>query len=286
MFGGVACIIELMSHRKRSCVVCGEEIDEGIVHSQKYCSNLKCRLEYFARIRRQARDFRENLKGIREALNEQVREFRGDAAGAAGISNPEDFTPTAVPVNKRQVGRLPKERRSVFCEQLLRIIGEAAAERGSSTGSANDVTMKMKYDAGMQGSELRSILGYACAVCGGSCCFNGGEHAYLRVETMLLYMHQHPELQEEQVLDEYVSRLPDKTYEGSCVYHAESGCGLPREMRSESCDSFVCKGLSEIEEHAIETKSICFFIAAIDGGNILRSAFVQGNEIRGHRTYF
>ena len=275
-----------MSYRKRSCVVCGEEIDEYVVHSQKYCNDLKCRLKYFDRIRRQARDFRENLKRIREALNQQARELRGDAAGAAGISNPEDFTPTAVPVNKRQVRRLPKKRQRAFCEHLVQIIGEAAAERGTSTGSKNDVTMKMKYDAEMQGSELRSILGNACAVCGGSCCFNGGEHAYLRVDTILLYMHQHPELQEEQVLDEYVSRLPKKTYEGSCVYHAESGCGLPREMRSESCDSFVCNGLSEIEEHAIETKSTCFFIAAIDGRNIFRSAFVEGNQIRGHQIYF
>jgi len=275
-----------MPYRKRSCVVCGCEIDEHVVHSQQYCSDLNCKLKYFARVRQQARDFRENLKCIREALNQQAGELRGDAAKAGGISNPEGFTPTAVPVNKRQVGRLPKERRRAFCEQLVRIIGEAAGERCSSTGSTNDVTMRIKYDAEMQGSELRSILGNACAICGGSCCFNGGEHAYLRVDTILLYMHQHPELREEQVLDEYVSRLPEKTYEGSCVYHAESGCGLPREMRSESCDSFVCNGLSEIEEHAIETKSTCFFIAAIEGRNIFRSAFLEGNQIRGHHTYF
>ncbi len=286
MFGGVGCIIGVMSFRKRSCVVCGGEIDEGIVHSQKYCSDLNCKLEYFARIHRQARDFRENLKGIREVLNQQVREFRGDAAGAAGISNPEDFTPTAIPVNRRQVRGLPKERRRAFREHLVRIIGEAAAERDSAKYSTNDLAVRMKYEAEMQGSELYSILDNACAVCRGSCCAKGEEHAYLRVETILLYMQQHPELEEEQVLDEYVSRLPEKTYEGSCVYHAESGCGLPREMRSESCDSFVCNGLAEIEEHAIETKSTCFFIAAIEGRNIFRSAFVQGNQIRGLQTYF
>ncbi len=49
---------------------------------------------------------------------------------------------------------------------------------------------------------------------------------------------------------------------------------------------FACHGLADIEEYAIDTKSTRFFIAAMKGKNELRSAFIEGNKIRGHHMYF
>jgi len=270
--------IKSMSFRKRTCVVCGEVIDECVPRFQKYCSNRKCKWEYFARIRKQIRSSRENLKRKRERLKQQARDLRDNTAEAAKIGNPKDFTPAAIPVNMRRIRHLPEKRRRTFGDRLIQLIGQAAAESCSSTRSKDNTTIQMDCDAQMQDTELRLILRNACAICRGSCCINGGDHAYLKVETFLRCMHQHPEMQQHQVLEEYLSCLPKKTYEDSCIYHAEFGCALPRHLRGEACDSFACEGLVEIEKHAIDTKSNRFFIAAMEGENILRSAFVDGES--------
>lgn len=262
-----------MSFLKRSCVVCGETIDERVPRTQKYCSDQKCKLKYLVRLRQHRQ---ESLKRERERLMRQARDLRGNAAEAAWIENPEDFIPVAIPVNTRGVRHLPEKRRRSFCARLMKLIDQAAAELNSSTRLKDDITMQMKRDAQMQGTELCSILSNACAICRGSCCILGADtDAYLKVDTLLRYMHQHPELQQRQVLEEYLSYLPKKTYEDSCVYHTEFGCALPRDMRAETCNSFACDGLVEIREHAIDTKSTRFFIAAMKGEDILRSAFVD-----------
>jgi len=255
---------------------CDEAIDENLPRTQRYCSDRKCKLKYFNHIRQQSRDCRESLKRKREQLNQHVRDLRNNEADAVGIENPEDFIPVAIPVNIRQIKNLPEKRRRTFCDKLKQLIDQAAAEPCSSTHLTDDSTTQTKRDAQMQGTELHSILINACAICRGSCCKNGGEHAYLKVDTLLRYMHQHPELQQHQVLEEYLSFLTKKTYEDSCIYHAELGCSLPRHMRSEICDLFSCHGLADIEEYAIDTKSTRFFIAAMKGKNVFRSTFIEG----------
>lgn len=266
-------------------MVCGKAIDEYLPRTQRYCSDKNCMWKYFDRIRRQIRDSRENLKHKRENLNQKVYELQSDAAKTAGIKNPEDFKPVAIPINVRNIRPLPEKRRLVFCERLKQLIDQAATKQRSSTNLTNDSAKRKKYDARMQSTELRSILNNACAICKGSCCLHGEDHAYLQVDTLLDYMNQHPDFQQNQVFDEYLFYLPNKTYEDSCVYHTELGCALPQYMRSESCDLFACDGLAEIEEHAINTKSTSFFIAAMEGKNVLRSVFIEANQIRGHHIY-
>lgn len=181
-----------MSFRKRLCVVCGEAIDERVPRTQNYCSDQKCKWKYLVRLRQHRL---ESLKRERERLMQQARDLRGKAAEAAWIKNPEDFTPVAIPVNTRRVRHLPEKRRRSFCVRLMQLIDQAAVERSSSTRLKDDITMQMKCDVQMQGMELCSIFSNACAICGGSCCINGGDtDAYLKVDTLLRYMHQHPKL--------------------------------------------------------------------------------------------
>ncbi len=275
-----------MSFRKRSCVICGEVIDEYWMHTRKYCNEQKCKWKYFNRIHQQARNLKESLNRKRENLNQQARDLRDNIAGESGIENPEDFTPVAIPANIRCIRHLSKKRRSSFSDGLKQLIGQVVVERSSSASLTDCSTMQTDCDTQTPEMKLRSMLGNACAICGGGCCINGGEHAYIKMDTLLRYMQQHPGLQQQQVLDEYLSFLPKKAYENSCIYHTELGCALPFEMRSESCSAFVCEGLAEIKEQAINTKTARFFIAAMEGEKVLRSAFIEANQIRGHKIYF
>jgi len=229
---------------------------------------------------------KESLKRKRENLNQQAHDLRDNVARENGIENPEDFTPVAVPANIRCIRHLPEKRQRSFSDGLKQLIGQVVAERSSSASLTDYSKTQTDCDTQTPEMELRSILGNACAVCRGVCCINGGEHAYIKADTLLCYMQQHPGLQQQQVLDEYLSFLPKKVYKNSCVYHAELGCALPFNMRSESCSSFVCEGLAEIKEQAVNTKTTRFFIAAMEGKKVLRSAFIEANQIRGHRIYF
>jgi hypothetical protein len=260
-------------------------IDENLPHTQKYCSDRKCIREYHIRIRQRPQNALKRLRLEREKINKLVLDFRSDAAEAAGIKNPEDFIPVAIPINLRHIRHLPEKRQRTFFDLLKKLIDQAAAEYHSSTRLNDDSTMQTKHDVQIQSTELHSILSLVCAVCRGSCCKNGGDHGYIKVDTLVRYMHQHPELQPHQVLEEYLSFLPKKTYEDSCVYHTRLGCSLPRYMRFEGCKFFACHGLADIKEHVFYTKSTRFFIAAMKGKNILRSAFIEGNRIRGHHIY-
>lgn len=285
ILSGKCCKMNIMPSQKRSCMICGKAIDEYLPRTQKYCSDRKCIWKYFDRIRQRSRDALESLKREREKLNKEVLDLRSDAAEAAGIQNLEDFIPVAIPINLRRIRHLPEKRRRTFCDRLKQLNDQATAEHRSSTHLTDDSTMQTKHDAQMQSTELHSILSVVCAVCRGSCCKNGGDHGYIKVDTLVRYMRQHPELQPHQVLEEYLSFLPKKTYEDSCVYHTRLGCSLPRHMRYEGCELYACHGLADIKEHVIDTKSTRFFIASMKGKNILLSAFIEGNKIRGHRIY-
>jgi hypothetical protein len=266
-------------------MICGGVIDEYLLRTQKYCSDRKCKWKYFEHLRQQTRDYQERQKRKREDLNQQVRDLRNNEADALGIEKPGVFIPVAIPVNMRNIRNLPEKRRRMFCDRLKQLMDQAAAEPCLSTNLTDNSMIQPEHDAQMQDTELRSILKNACTICRGSCCIHGEDHAYLKVDNLLRYMHQHPELQQQQVLDEYFSCLTKNIYKDSCVYHTEIGCALPSYMRSESCSSFTCDGLVEIEKHAIDTKSTRFFIAAMEGENVLRLAFIEGNQIRGHNVY-
>jgi hypothetical protein len=267
-------------------MICGGAIDEYLPRTHKYCSDRKCKWKYFEYLRQQAQDYRESQKRKREILNQHVRNLRNNQADAAGIEIPEDFIPVAIPVNMRHITNLPEKRRGMFCDRLKQLSDQAAAQPPSFINLTDDSTMQTKCDDRMQGKQLHSILNNVCTVCRGSCCMHGEDHAYLKVDNLLRYMHEHLELQQQQVFDKYVSCLTKKTYKDSCLYHTETGCALPSYMRSESCSSFACDGLVEIEKHVIDTKSTRFFIAAMEGEKVLRSAFIDGNQIRVYHMYF
>jgi hypothetical protein len=50
-------------------------------------------------------------------------------------------------------------------------------------------------------------------------------------------------------------------------------------MREESCNSFICEGLAEIERHVATTTSNRFFVVAMAGNGLVGAAFVEGKFV-------
>ncbi|WP_372894229.1 hypothetical protein [Stieleria sp.] len=201
-----------------------------------------------------------------------------------------------LPSNQRRLVGISKRQLRPFIDRLMGVISRAAAIRfGKAT--LEDDGAGNQTPADLSPSQL-AILGNGCAVCRGHCCFQGRGHAFIHVETVLGYMQRHPDQRPRDVLDAYVSRIGPKAYEDSCVYHAETGCTLPRDMRSTVCNGYLCKGLDEILDQLQDSSPEVFVIsvsdydrddpgdsscpstrvAVIDAQNVTRYSFVESAE--------
>ena len=95
-------------------------------------------------------------------------------------------------------------------------------------------------------SAVRSVSEKLCGICKGGCCVLGKDHAFNTVSTMRRYMDANPSLTNEEVLAAYMEKVETETVEKACINQTRNGCGLPREMRSDTCNGFFC---SEIKSY-------------------------------------
>ncbi len=105
------------------------------------------------------------------------------------------------------------------------------------------------------------LNGFACATCGGRCCQLGCDHAFLRVEKFLEIFRERPDATPEGIVAEYMGRIPEESFEYSCIFHGRNGCSLTREQRSDTCNNYLCSSLELLRDHVFENKSE-FLLAA------------------------
>ena len=95
------------------------------------------------------------------------------------------------------------------------------------------------------------LMDAACILCKGQCCLNGGpNNAFLEVEDIQRFRIRNPGATREDIKAAYAALMPETTSVMSCVFHGVYGCTLPREMRSQLCNSFVCRGQTVLAEGA------------------------------------
>ena len=233
----------------RPCIVCGAAVPRHLspaADADVVCTAPACRLILSRRAqfgphafrfliedyRRQRRD-RQRVaeRSAREALENQAIRTALDAEGRW----PADRYPLVVlPAARRDLQPLPEERLQRYREHLVRTIAEAFAGAASATAS------------GPATSAVEDVIPLArqlCALCGGGCCSKGQDKAYVDAETIRRVMRLRPELTPDEIAAEYLDRLADETVAGSCVNQTAAGCGLPREMRSDTCNLFYCKAM-------------------------------------------
>ena len=176
-----------------------------------------------------------------------------------------------LPTNSREITPLPTERRDEFLAGLRARMITAAARREEL--AAQEETPEPPSPLPLPGE--RALLIQACTTCRGSCCQLGDTKAYLGVETLLRFLNQHPHQSAEEAVAQYESHLPEHSYDGSCVYHSERGCGLPTELRSDTCNNFYCRGLRAFfsgEEGPTQQQGIAL---SLSGQEIVRAAMLD-----------
>ena len=63
------------------------------------------------------------------------------------------------------------------------------------------------------------------------------------------YLERHAHAETDRVVQDYLDYLPTDSYEDGCVFQGRKGCTLPRDMRSITCNTFLCPSLRNIQDH-------------------------------------
>lgn len=103
----------------------------------------------------------------------------------------------------------------------------------------------------------------------------GGEHAYLGSPDLRRFWSTRPHASGQEIVEAYLGALPERSYAGSCVFHAASGCTLPRDMRAELCNVFLCDDARALENELGQRDPSRTFLVAAGNGELVRGLRVN-----------
>lgn len=174
-----------------------------------------------------------------------------------------DSPVTLLPSNTTALRPAEKDRVAIFTDHLVKIVSEAfenkAAGRQPAAEKYGPVNGTTAEDAKLP------VIANACGLCGGRCCITGGTSAWMETPTIERVLHQLDEFDgwtEDQLVEHYLGFLPAESYETSCVFHTARGCTMPRELRSNMCNQYICGGLANLVSNLPKPTSITIVASA------------------------
>lgn len=265
------------------CRVCNRELANYLTGKDSLCEGPACR-----------RQFEEELRGkhqhnLREKALAEAKQHAGaettriqrvsarvdETFRRQGVDSPSVFV---VPANGRPLAPPAQQSMQAMRRHLERLARQAASREPDGD---KDPRHERPVPSSFSAEEL-SLLGAGCATCRGRCCLWGAENmAYIDAATMDAYLCEHPEKTVEQVVEDYLSHMPDLTAEHSCVFHGEKGCTLPKGMRSSTCTQWHCDSLAKFR-HAFAKSDPRFVIfASAVGEEVLRITAIDRDREAG-----
>jgi len=171
-----------------------------------------------------------------------------------------------LPRNERLLAPLPETRYETHRSYLLKIVkeartcyengGELLAEPSAPVNGISSIDAKLP------------VLSTACGLCRGECCYTGGNSAWLRPATIQRQQWFRLGVSDKRIVDFYLSYLPVTSFEESCVYQGEYGCTLPRTLRANICNQFLCKELGNLVSVLSENEGTSCIAAAINNNSV------------------
>lgn len=238
--------------RAGTCTICGAETRAPAAGPDVVCESAHCRVLLGRRAhmspdafrfvvgmrRRQRRDLAEHAEAQRLRLAERrerealEHEAIRDAACREQDLPASSYPLLVLPSGPRAFEPLTPQRRQRYREHLAAIIAEA--------GCGEDGDAAIAETPAIDAAPPMPLATQLCTLCRGGCCSGGHDRAYLTAATIRRFMRLRPELRPDEIAEAYLDRLGDQTVAGSCINHGGTGCSLPREMRSDTCNDYFC----------------------------------------------
>src|SRR5690349_24431172 len=144
--------------------------------------------------------------------------------------------PVVVPRSGKRLVAVTADR----VQRLRQHLEDAVRAIGGAKGADGAASRLVPAPEGFRAVVART----ACSLCGGHCCRNGGDDAFLDGGAITRFRQAGPPMTGETLIGRYVERVPVEAYEDSCIFLGRSGCTLDRSMRSDVCNTYVCCGLA------------------------------------------
>ena len=116
-------------------------------------------------------------------------------------------------------------------------------------------------DFDLSEQRFARLTASACGLCGGRCCNLGGDEAFLNVDKFREVLRSRPESRPVEIVKEYMDQIPGETFKNSCIFHGIKGCGLSRQQRSITCNTYQCSSLRDLRDGIDENPS-AFLLAS------------------------
>jgi hypothetical protein len=219
---------------------------------------------------RKAREERENAAIVRRALE--------TTTGLAG----QDFDVVVIPSGRADTSELPDERIQQYAEHLRRVTSAAhdVADKSSSRTHREMRELFETTEARFAAEPgLRDISNRMCGMCKGGCCAAGGNAAYITSATIKRQKERQPGLADEDIVQAYLSRLSSQTIINACINQTATGCALPTEMRSDTCNGFHCDTLSAWHERPREERASTVLAIRRSGTYTERNDLTQAHQV-------
>lgn len=260
-------------HAHFSCCVCNKEISRRQARLFKTCDDWKCRCQFNRDLQQHAHEQEAKFAERHQAFWDSLSRKRETLAEQDSVAESSTYLPVCVPTFDKDLVPVDEERRSELLAHLQTLATDLMGETDASEqkASTNDEQVADQRNLDQQDH----LLSIACATCGGYCCQDGGNRGYIDAKTFRRYANSRRESEPDQVVAEYLDRVPDSSYQDSCIFHGSRGCVLPREMRSDLCNNFECYGLKQVRELIEERKTNRCFIAATQNETLRRYRFAE-----------
>lgn len=165
-------------------------------------------------------------------MHEQDKQdLRTRVARSLALAGPEKVHLVVVPTTNERMEAVTRARKA-----------RLAASIENEFHARKDRTRVPKTPTPLDDASVLAV----CSTCRGACCKWGEDHAYLTRRVLSRVKAEKGITRDASLLADYLDRVPETVREGSCIFHGSRGCALPRSMRSETCNRFLCYPLKEL----------------------------------------
>lgn len=231
-----------------NCAFCDSPLNVH-EHIKGYCGSFQCHSKAAVR------DNQEKTARKKNELNTLAREM------LSSVHDSEDAESVPIvitPSNDNELVRLPAARLASFVKHLFGLFSGIVDNLGTDFRIPDS-------EQPVHGIEEESVYESACELCRGKCCLQGySAQAFISENTIRRQLAHIDEDHLRELYMRYIQLIPDFSHENSCLYHSKTGCSLPRSMRSEICNDYLCEHLSCVDcDRVVKAKKI-FYVAEVD----------------------
>jgi len=207
------------------------------------CQNEAAKQEHIRRI--ETAESRHN-DAILQAVKKQIPSGSVSAATSK-------LEVVALPSGLSDVTPLSAERIANYRDHL-----QSTIEQAWEAGSIDNIPSDQHLDAHQRLLQLDQLLAdhprisqqldRLCSICRGGCCASGSDHAYISSASVRRLLDADGALNPDTMLDRFLQYVPTASSAGSCINQTARGCALPRELRSDVCNVYLCDELKQYKQ--------------------------------------